>query len=1013
MSYDAQRNDDEHDKTVLDVIQRLTGAAPHVELRAEESAAPARIAQPLPKSLPMHRGQYRLVGEIARGGMGVILRGRDQDLGREVAIKVMHGELAQRHDVVQRFVEEAQISGQLQHPGIAPVYELGLMADDRPYFTMKLIRGRTFAEILLEREESSSDRRRMLQIFMGVCQTVAYAHNRGVIHRDLKPANVMVGAFGEVQVVDWGLAKVLGAQSTDAARVAIERESAEHEPVQLSGRDTNSLVGAVMGTPAYMPPEQALGKVGQLDERSDVFALGAILCEILTGGAPYGGGQMKLLHQASHALLEPAFADLARSGADAELVELCKTCLAPAMDDRPRNAGELVKRLSSYFESVEERVRRAQVETAEARVKAEEERRARKLTLGLAASVVATILVGVGAWVWSRAQREQREHATQALVEAALSEARTAQGAHDWLAAQSATGRARAAMEAGSPSSALRSRVDALDAEVQRDVQRARAESERVARNERLLERLYKARTLGRDSSSPPGIQGVFVSRDAAFGEAFRDWGLDIDASNVEDAARALRESGIAEQACGALDYWVTARRIGRAEWDEPEFKLVEIALAADTDPMRREIREAIRDRDKSRIMALSEQALAQPLPPPTASTLASELFAHSDYARSIEVLKRSYDAYPNDYSLAILLGIAFTDSGTGRPAEALPYYLVARALKPGSAEAHGGIAECYAALDQKERALEFYRRAAELDPLEPNFQVGLALLVDDAGESEQLFRRAIELGPKNAGAFGNFGRMLQMSGRAAEAVPILERAVELAPWSQHAWNNLGIANAKLGRHPRAIECYEKALEADGDDLGSRHNLALELRLEKQFERAENVMRRAIELAPDHPLLAGNYGLILMQLGREAEALRFLATAMQADGDLQATVALARIRASSQDAELRDPQQAVQLAHSALAREPREIDAHLALGIAHYRMGQLDATLEALRVDDAPLSTPIALALEATTLARLERTADARAKLEAARTADLGGLSPFERREFEGLLGEARAALER
>src|SRR5262249_24704207 len=127
----------------------------------------------------------------------------------DVALKVLHEEHAKDSALVQRFVEEAQIGGQLQHPGIVPVYELGLMADDRPYFTMKLVKGRTLAQMLAERRSPAEDRRRFLAIFEHIHQTMAYAHARSVVHRDLKPTNIMVGAFGEVQVMDWGLAKVL------------------------------------------------------------------------------------------------------------------------------------------------------------------------------------------------------------------------------------------------------------------------------------------------------------------------------------------------------------------------------------------------------------------------------------------------------------------------------------------------------------------------------------------------------------------------------------------------------------------------------------------------------------------------------------------------------------------------------------------------------------------------------------------------------------------------------------
>ncbi|MEZ6008160.1 MAG: serine/threonine-protein kinase [Planctomycetota bacterium] len=161
-------------------------------------------------------GRYVLRGELGRGGVGVVLQGSDADLGREVAIKVLREEFENQPDVVKRFVEEAQIGGQLQHPGVVPVYDLGL-SDGRPFFAMRLIRGKALDVLLAQREQPSAERRRFLDIFEKVCQTVAYAHARGVIHRDIKPSNVMVGAFGEVQVVDWGMGKVLGTGPRPAA----------------------------------------------------------------------------------------------------------------------------------------------------------------------------------------------------------------------------------------------------------------------------------------------------------------------------------------------------------------------------------------------------------------------------------------------------------------------------------------------------------------------------------------------------------------------------------------------------------------------------------------------------------------------------------------------------------------------------------------------------------------------------------------------------------------------------
>ena len=362
--------------------------------------------------------------------MGVILKGHDIDLGRDVALKVLHRDLAKRPDILQRFVEEAQIGGQLQHPGIVPVYELGLMADRRPYFTMKLVRGRTLAKILGEQAGPASGTRSILDVFAAVCRTVAYAHARSVIHRDLKPANVMVGAFGEVQVVDWGLAKVLrrgGVADERRAREAhhASGDSSVVETVRSDGSDagSDSLAGSVMGTAAYMSPEQARGDIDQLDERSDVFALGAILCELLTGAPPYAGKKNAALVQAAHAQLDDALERLNRSGAAPALVKLAKECMAPAREARPRSANDVTHRIEAHLSSLEERARVAEIEVAEARVRTQAERRSKRLVAALATSVVAIVLFVAGTWLRSERQRAQRVARTVTEVAEALSDA--------------------------------------------------------------------------------------------------------------------------------------------------------------------------------------------------------------------------------------------------------------------------------------------------------------------------------------------------------------------------------------------------------------------------------------------------------------------------------------------------------------------------------------------------------------------------------------------------------------
>jgi serine/threonine-protein kinase len=500
----------------------------------EPATTPEVGAATAAKAPPGWAGRLQIVEPIGQGGMGEVYRVRDSDFGRDLAVKILKPELLDRPAMMERFLEEARVCGRLQHPGVPPVHELGRLTDGRPYFTMKLVRGRTLAELLNERQsvgwaESSrptslpvgledsahptappTDLPRFLKIFEQICQTVAYAHSQGIIHRDLKPANVMVGAFGEVQVMDWGLAKVLASgERQPADSCGGEFPTCRSDAGQVENLPPQTHPGDVLGTFAYMPPEQARGDIDRLDERCDVFSLGALLCQVLTGRPPYTGtDKPSLWEKARRAELTEAFARLDGCGADAELTGLANRCLSADPADRQRHAGEVAQAVAAHLAAVEERARKAELERAAAEARAEEakakaraERRARRLAVGLAAAILLTVLAGGGGWLWlvqDRAARERSANVALGKAEQLMDQAEKVEpesvAAADqavvlWRQASDLLDQAEGVLASGFGSEATRERL----AERRRDVEAGLRKAEAVAK---LLAGLDNARVL-------------------------------------------------------------------------------------------------------------------------------------------------------------------------------------------------------------------------------------------------------------------------------------------------------------------------------------------------------------------------------------------------------------------------------------------------------------------------------------------------------------------------------------
>jgi serine/threonine-protein kinase len=429
-----------------DYLRQSLGSVADADLQKSLTVVTPIPAQALTSTVtyqPTTRSRYTVLRLHAKGGLGQVWLARDEDLGRDVALKEILPGRANESNTRARFLEEARVTGQLEHPGIVPVYELVRSGSGQePFYTMRFIRGRTLSDAVgtyhQHRQAGTAgplELRDLLGSFISICQAIAYAHSRGVIHRDLKGQNVVLGDFGEVMVLDWGLAKVQGKSEgpADLPPVTAEQPGSRDQTVQ----------GQVLGTPAYMSPEQAEGRLDRLDQRSDVYGLGAILYEILTGQPPFTGPDtLTVLELVIKSPPTPPRARVATIAAALEAVCLKALAKQPAL--RYARASDLAQEVQRYLADEPVEALREGPLTRLARWG----RQHRSLTVGAAALLVTTVVaLAVGLLVVNREKDRtaaERDRAEQALAAEAKARQRTrlaldemsSQVVENWLARQ-------------------------------------------------------------------------------------------------------------------------------------------------------------------------------------------------------------------------------------------------------------------------------------------------------------------------------------------------------------------------------------------------------------------------------------------------------------------------------------------------------------------------------------------------------------------------------------------------
>ncbi len=814
--------------------------------------------------------RFRVLRPHAEGGLGKVSVARDEELHREVALKEIKEHHADHPESRARFLVEAEITGGLEHPGIVPVYGLGAYADGRPFYAMRFIKGDSLKDAIQHFHETKGplnggpralELRQLLGRFNDVCDAIGYAHSRGVLHRDLKPGNVMLGKYGETLVVDWGLAKPVGRpdETHDGEEPTLRPASAgDAAPTQY---------GQAIGTPAYMSPEQAAGKLDELGPATDVYSLGATLYCLLTGRAPFERGDLGVMLPRVQRGDFPRPRQVRRDVPRA-LEAVCLKAMALRPQDRYATPRDLAADVEKWLADEPTTAYREPW-----RVRAWRwVKRHRTAVSATAAAAVAVLALG-SVLLWSfLSQRWELVRQTTA----ELDSVRDLRDQGRFGEARSAMARAEHLLTLGDP------------AGVAGRARQARKDLEMAAE-------LDEAPLLASRSTRKGGYEKEAVVR--RYRELFRGYGIDPAVPDPAEAASRIRASDLREQLVVALDFWASWLPPRDVEWA----RLVETAGRADGDQVRRGLRAAWAQADGQALQRQLEGRDLSSLQPTTSAAIAEVFMQQGSVSRAEQVLRAVQQVHPNDFYVNHVLYEVLDESPAHRD-EALGFLRTAVAVKPDSPGVHNNLGTLLAEVGRREEAEAEYRRAIRIQDDNALAHNNLGLLLNGSGrrkEAEAEYRRAIRIEDDLALAHNNLGVLLYYTDRREEAEAEYRRAIQIQDDYAEAHNNLGNLLDDAGRRDEAEAEYRRAIQIQDDLALAHYNLGLLLAKDAgRPEEAEKEYHRAIQIKDDYAEAHNNLGALLGGLGRQEEAEREVRRALQIKDDLaEAHVSLGQLLA--------------------------------------------------------------------------------------------------------------------